>query len=88
MNFTSKLEIFNFTKKNMSIICRNIVTTYSDLFGGLSSLNRIELIETLSKSLKIKKSRKGNRFYKFFWAFDSEKSAEKISANIKSSRKV
>jgi hypothetical protein len=74
-------------KKNMSVIDRNIVTTYSDLFEGLSSLNKIELIESLSKSLKIKESTRESRFYKSFGAFDSGKSAEAIIADIKSSRK-
>ena len=71
----------------MSSVDRNIVATYSDLFEGLSSLNKIELIESLSKSLKVKESTKDNRFYKSFGSFDSEKSAEEIIADIKSSRK-
>jgi len=71
----------------MSVIDRNIVTTYSDLFEGLSSLNKIELIESLSKSLKVKESTKESRFYKSFGAFDSRKPAEEIIADIKSSRK-
>jgi hypothetical protein len=71
----------------MSVIDRNIVATYSDLFEGLSSLNKIELIESLSKSLKLKESTRDSRFYKSFGAFDSEKSAEEIIADIKSSRK-
>jgi len=70
----------------MSIIDRNIISTYADLLEGLSSLNKIELIESLSKSLKIKKSTKDSRFYKSFGAFASEKSAEEIIAGIKSAR--
>ncbi|MEO5649311.1 MAG: hypothetical protein ABIR03_05225 [Ginsengibacter sp.] len=74
-------------KKNMSITDRNIVATYSDLLEGLSSLNKMELIESLSKSLKVTESTKDSRFYKSFGAFDSERSAEEIIADIKSSRK-
>jgi len=58
---------------------RNTVTTYSDLFEGLSSLNKIELIERLSKSLKVKELTKDSRFYQSFGAFGSEKSAEEIN---------
>lgn len=71
----------------MNYTDRRIVETYSGLFEGLSSLSKIELIESLSKSLKIEKITKDNRFYKSFGAFASEKSAEEIIADIKSSRK-
>jgi hypothetical protein len=71
----------------MSYTDRHIVKTYSGLFEGLSSLSKIELIESLSKSLKTEKARKDNRFFKSFGAFASEKSAEDIIADIKSSRK-
>ncbi len=73
----------------MNYTDRHIVDTYSDLFEGLSSLSKIELIENLSKSLKNEKTTKDSKFYKSFGAFSSEKSAEKIVAdiNIKSSRK-
>ncbi len=71
----------------MSYTERHIVETYSGLFEGLCSLNKIELIENLSKSLKAKKSKRDSRFYKSFGAFASEKSADEIIADIKSSRK-
>jgi hypothetical protein len=71
----------------MSYTDRHIVKTYSGLFEGLSSLSKIELIESLSKSLKTEKATKDNRFFKSFGAFASEKSAEDIIADIKSSRK-
>ncbi|MBX2921066.1 MAG: hypothetical protein KF746_02650 [Chitinophagaceae bacterium] len=57
------------------------------LFEWLSSLGKIELIESLSKSLKTDKATKDNKFYKSFGAFASEKSAEEIIADIRSSRK-
>ena len=71
----------------MSYTDRHIVETYSGLFEGLSSLSKIELTERLSKSLKTGKTTKDSRFYKSFGAFSSEKSAEEIIADIKSSRK-
>lgn len=66
---------------------RHIVNSYSELFEGLSSISKIELIENLSKSLKTEKKRKESDFYKAFGTFGSDKSAEEIIADIKSSRK-
>lgn len=71
----------------MTYTDRHIVETYSELFEGLSSLNKIELIESLSKSLKTESKARENAFYKSFGAFASKKSAEEIVADIKSSRK-
>jgi uncharacterized protein YjfI (DUF2170 family) len=71
----------------MSYTDKHIVETYSGLFEGLSSSNKMELIESLSKSLKKKKAVKDNSFYKAFGAFSSKKSAEEIIAEIKASRK-
>lgn len=70
----------------MTVTDKKILESYSDLFEGLSFNNKIELIERLTKSLKVKKS-KENNFYKSFGAFTSEKSAEEIVAEIKSNRK-
>ena len=70
----------------MSYTNRHIVENYSALFEGLSSLNKLELIESLSKSLKNEKTTKDSNFYKSFGGFSSEKSAEEIIADIKSSR--
>lgn len=71
----------------MSYTDRYIVETYAGLFEGLSSLSKIELIESLSKSLKLDNTKKDKKFYKSFGAFSSEKSAEEIIADIKMSRK-
>ena len=71
----------------MTYADRHIIKAYSELFEGLSSMNKIELIENLSKSLKTEKKTKESRFYKSFGAFSSDKSAEEIIADIKSSRK-
>ena len=66
---------------------RHIVETYSNLFEGLSSTSKMELIESLSKSLKKEKKSKDSNFYKSFGAFASEKSAKEIIAEIKAARK-
>ena len=71
----------------MTYIDRHIIETYSGLFEGLSSMNKIVLIESLSKSLKTETKTKEDRFYKSFGAFASNKPAEDIIADIKSSRK-
>ena len=71
----------------MTYADKHIVETYSGLFEGLSSLSKIELIESLSKSLKVDKAAADNKFYKSFGAFASSKSAEEIIADIKSARK-
>lgn len=70
----------------MSYTERLIVETYSDLFEGLSSLSKIELIESLSKSLKTEKATTDKKFYKSFGAFSSTKSADEIIRDIKKSR--
>jgi hypothetical protein len=49
-------------------------------------LSKIELIESLSKSLKMEEKSKDSRFYQSFGAFSSEKSADEIVAEMNSSR--
>jgi hypothetical protein len=71
----------------MSYTDKHIVETYSILFNGLSPLNKIELIESLTKSLKKDKIKKVDAFYKSFGAFSTEKTAEDIILDIKSGRK-
>jgi len=71
----------------MTVIDKNIVETYSNLFEGLSSINKLELIERLSKSLKLGTKSKEKNFYKSFGAFASDRSAENIILEIKSNRK-
>lgn len=71
----------------MTFTDKHIVETYSGLLEGLSSESKSEIIESLSKSLKSEKKNKESNFYKSFGAFASEKSAEEIIAEIKSSRK-
>ena len=71
----------------MTYIDKHIVETYADLFEGLSSVSKIELIESLSKSLKTESKTKEKLFYKSFGAFASEKSAEDIVADLNAGRK-
>lgn len=71
----------------MTYTDKHIVATYSTLFEGLSSVSKIELIESLTKSLKKETSKSDDKFYKSFGAFGSGKSAKDIYAEIKASRK-
>lgn len=71
----------------MSYTDKHIIEAYSMLFDGLSSLTKIELIESLTKSLKREKTSKRDTFFKSFGAFGSEKTPEEIVKEIKSSRK-
>jgi len=65
---------------------KNIVEAFAELFEGLSFTNKLELIESLSKSLREESSKKEEDFYNSFGAFVSEKSAEEIVKEIKASR--
>jgi hypothetical protein len=65
---------------------KNIVEAFAELFEGLSFTNKLELIESLSKSLREESSKKEEDFYKSFGAFVSEKSAEEIVTEVKASR--
>ena len=71
----------------MNFTDKHIIESYKNLLEGLNENTKLELIETLSKSLKQKKSIKENAFYKSFGAFVSDKPAEIIIKEIKSSRK-
>lgn len=71
----------------MTYTDKHIVEVYSGLLAGLSSESKAELIVSLSKSLMTEKKDIESKFYKSFGAFASEKSAEEIIADIKSSRK-
>lgn len=71
----------------MTYTDRHIIETYSKLFEGLSSLNKFELIERLSQSLKAKKKDSDKIFYKSYGAFSTKKSPEEIISEIKLSRK-
>lgn len=70
----------------MTFTEKHIVESYSVLFEGLSPVSKIELIESLSKSLKAEKN-KDKSFYKSFGAFGSDKPAEAIIKDIRLSRK-
>lgn len=69
----------------MNYADKKIVETYFSLFEGLSTVNKIELIEKLTRSLKRSATAKKDTFYKSFGAFADDRSAEEIVADIKSS---
>ncbi len=70
----------------MTYTDKHIVNAYAELFEGLSSMNKLELIERLSKSIRSDQEKKEKSFFKSFGAFASDKSAEEIINDIKSSR--
>jgi hypothetical protein len=71
----------------MTVANRNIVDAYSALFEGLDVTTKSKIVENLSDSIKRSESnRDGEEFFKAFGAFESEKSAEEIISEIKSSR--
>jgi hypothetical protein len=71
----------------MSYTDRHIVESYAGLFEGLPFLSKIELIESLSKSLKTEQKTKDDLFFQSFGSFSDEKTAEEIIVEIKDSRK-
>jgi hypothetical protein len=71
----------------MTVANKNMVNTYSNLFEGLDSFTKLELIERLSKSLKKETSAKDKAFYSAFGAFPAGQSAEEITKEIKAFRK-
>ena len=71
----------------MTYTDKHIVETYSGLLESLNSEIKAELIESLSNSIKAEKKNTESKFYQSFGAFASEKPAEEIIADLKSSRK-
>ena len=74
-------------KNKMSLTERHIIETYSMMLNGLSPLSKIEIIASLTKSLKKDTMAEVDSFYESFGAFSTEKTAEEIVLEIKSSRK-
>ncbi len=66
---------------------RHIIESYTTMFNGLSPLSKIELIESLTKSLKKDKIEKIDVFYNSFGAFTTDKTVEEMNNEIKLSRK-
>lgn len=63
-----------------------IINAFSNLFENLSAISKLELLEKLTKSIKKDTKTKNSDFFKSFGAFESEKTAETIIQEIKSSR--
>ncbi|MEM9673066.1 MAG: hypothetical protein AAF992_10755 [Bacteroidota bacterium] len=85
--YSDNLYAITFVYLSMSYTEKYIVETYAGLMEGLSPESKIELIESLAKSLKSKKKTTEKNFYQSFGAFVSDKSAKEIAAEIKTSRK-
>lgn len=64
---------------------RHIIETYSGLFEGLSTVNKLELLERLAKSIRKDKKSKEKDFYSSFGAFASDKPAEEIAKEVRES---
>lgn len=71
----------------MNYTDKHIIESYSGLLEGLNPSSKLKLIESLSKSLETQRRTKEEDFYRSFGAFASDKSAEKIVADIKSGRR-
>lgn len=71
----------------MTVASKNIIDTYAGLFEGLDALTKIELIERLSNSLKKEKDTNEQAFFKSFGAFESDRPAETMVQEIKTSGK-
>jgi hypothetical protein len=71
----------------MTIANKNIIETYSELFEGLDTFTKLELINRLSRSLKSEKDPVDSAFFASFGAFPEDESAEEIIREIKRSRK-
>jgi hypothetical protein len=71
----------------MTVANRNIVDAYSALLEGLDMNTKSKIVENLSDSIKRSGTTSdGEEFFKAFGAFKSEKPAEEIISDIKSSR--
>ena len=70
----------------MTYIEQHLIETYTDLFKGLSTVNKIGLFESLSKLIETENNTIDSKFYNSFGAFSSHNSAEEIIADIKANR--
>jgi hypothetical protein len=70
----------------MSYTDRHIIETYSDLFEGLSALNKKALIERLTQLLSVEDASKESAFYATFGAFGSDKNRNSHSVETTSTQ--
>ena len=61
---------------------RHIVETYAELFEGLNSVSKLELLERLAKSIQKGKKSKEKDFFSSFGGFESVSSPEEIIKEI------
>lgn len=69
-----------------SKINTTLVNGYIGLLGNLSPSDKLDLISKLTESVKTDLKNKKTSFKKAFGAFDSKKTAEEITDEIRSSR--
>lgn len=67
-------------------IDNSVIEAFTGLFKNLSTPNKLKLIANLTKSVTADLSRKKNSFHKAFGALDTNKSADEMIAEIRSSR--
>ena len=82
-------RIFPLVNTEVTMIANRIAKKLNLLIRILLSFrptSKLELIESLSKSIRAENSKKEEDFYNSFGAFASEKSAEEIINEIKESR--
>jgi hypothetical protein len=70
----------------MSAVEMNIINGYIELLENLSPSTKLELISKLTSSIKSDLKRKRSSFKKAYGAFESDKSAEEIIEELRSSR--
>lgn len=71
----------------MTIANKNIVDAYSGLFEGLDVITKSKIVKNLNDSIKRSENNSDDeKFFAAFGAFETEKSAEEIISDIKSSR--
>ena len=82
-----KIVNFKLLRQNtMTYIEQHLIETYTDLFKGLSTVNKIGLFESLSKLIETENDTVDGKFYSSFGAFSSQQSAEEIINDIKINR--
>ena len=71
----------------MTFTDKNLVPVYNSLIESLSLNSKIELAESLSKSIDKHKKQLDSKFEKAYGSFISDKTAEEIVKDLRKSRK-
>ena len=83
-SFTS--DFLNFDSMSIADINTTIIEGYLQMLDNLSPSNKLDLISKLSASVKSDIRNKKSTFKRAFGAFQSDKSADEIMNEIRSSR--